>query len=219
MDAEFRALIEQERLLLRHDTDEILKIPREALEEYASSIIPIAFAKMGSLDENDENVINAQERFNLLCQAAPSVPKKALESICLAHVFFEFSFGVGAYKDEDRTPVWIADNISSIAMARGFALGAAGADLQTFDESSKVMRHAMREAKTTLAKAAASARHAENYANKKKVFLWLDANFSICKSMNEAAQMMVDKELVDATFGTVRDWVADWKKQRSAGTP
>jgi hypothetical protein len=67
-------------------------------------------------------------------------------------------------------------------------------------------------------KARAAKRHTENRAMKADVFKWLDDNFASCKSMDAAAEAMAGK-LVPATFRTVRDWVTDWKKLRSASTP
>lgn len=60
--------------------------------------------------------------------------------------------------------------------------------------------------------------HAENYAMKANAFSWLDANFDTCKSMDAAAEAMAGM-LIPATFRTVRGWVTEWKKLRSAGTP
>lgn len=64
----------------------------------------------------------------------------------------------------------------------------------------------------------ADAIHTENRAMKADVFKWLDDNFASCKSMDAAAEAMAGK-LVPATFRTVRDWVTEWKKLRSASTP
>jgi hypothetical protein len=70
----------------------------------------------------------------------------------------------------------------------------------------------------SLAKSAALVRHAENHAMKAQVFEWLDENMSRYRSMDAAAEAMAGK-LVPVTFRTVRAWVSEWKKQRSAGRP
>ena len=67
-------------------------------------------------------------------------------------------------------------------------------------------------------KKGAAVRHKENHAMKAQVFDWLDSNFDNCKSMDSAAELMAGK-LVPATFRTVRGWVTEWKKLRSASTP
>lgn len=72
--------------------------------------------------------------------------------------------------------------------------------------------------KKSLANAGAAGRHTENRAMKQEVFAWLDTNFSTCTSMDDAAEKMAGK-LVPCRFRTVRDWVGQWKKLRSAGTP
>ena len=64
----------------------------------------------------------------------------------------------------------------------------------------------------------ANKRHKENHAMKADAFKWLDGNFDNCTSMDSAAEMMAGK-LVPATFRTVRGWVTEWRKLRSAGTP
>lgn len=61
-------------------------------------------------------------------------------------------------------------------------------------------------------------RHAENRAMKAEVFKWLDDNFANFKSMDSAAEAMAGK-LIPATFRTVRAWVTEWKKLRSASRP
>lgn len=69
-----------------------------------------------------------------------------------------------------------------------------------------------------LARKGADVAHQENRALKADVFRWLDDNFSNCKSMDAAATSMAGK-IVPMTFRTVRDWVTEWKKLRSASTP
>ena len=70
----------------------------------------------------------------------------------------------------------------------------------------------------SLSKRGVNARHNENRAMKQEVFAWLDTNFSTCTSMDDAAEKMAGK-LVPCRFRTVRDWVGEWKKLRSTGTP
>ena len=69
-----------------------------------------------------------------------------------------------------------------------------------------------------LARKGADAIHQENRACKADAFAWLDANFSTCKSMDAAAEVMAGK-IVPQKFRAVRDWVREWKKLRSASTP
>lgn len=79
-------------------------------------------------------------------------------------------------------------------------------------------RNAFNKGKSAIPKQNARKRHAENHAMKVDVFKWLDSNFDNCKSMDSVAEMMAGK-LVPATFRTVRGWVTEWKKLRSASTP
>ena len=77
---------------------------------------------------------------------------------------------------------------------------------------------AFEEGKKTFAKAGASAAHAENRAIKQDVFAWLDTNMPNFKSMDSAAEAIAGK-VAPVKFRTARDWVGEWKKLRSTGTP
>lgn len=72
-------------------------------------------------------------------------------------------------------------------------------------------------ARAAMAKAGATGRHRENREMKDDVFRWLDAHFSECSSMDSAAETMAGV-VVPMKFRTVRAWVTEWKKLRSAGT-
>ena len=65
--------------------------------------------------------------------------------------------------------------------------------------------------------AKAHKRHAENRAMKADVFTWLDSNMMNFKSMDAAAQAITRQQPI--AFRTARDWVGEWKKVRSTGTP
>lgn len=60
--------------------------------------------------------------------------------------------------------------------------------------------------------------HSEHYAMKQQVFAWLDGNMANFKSMDGAADAIAGK-VVPIGWRTARDWVGQWKKLRSAGTP
>lgn len=72
-------------------------------------------------------------------------------------------------------------------------------------------------ARTAQAKHGAGVRHRENREMKNDVFRWLDAHFSECSSMDSAAETMAGV-VVPMKFRTIRAWVTEWKKLRSAGT-
>jgi hypothetical protein len=63
----------------------------------------------------------------------------------------------------------------------------------------------------------ANIKHSGNRSRKAKVFSWLDSNMVKFKSMDAAAQAIANHEPI--AFRTARDWVGDWKKLRSTGTP
>ena len=66
--------------------------------------------------------------------------------------------------------------------------------------------------------ARAHSAHAENRAMKQEVFAWLDTNMPNFKSMDSAAEAIAGK-VAPVKFRTARDWVGEWKKIRSTGTP
>ncbi|MET3459787.1 hypothetical protein [Variovorax atrisoli] len=69
-----------------------------------------------------------------------------------------------------------------------------------------------------LARLGAAAAHAENRAMKALVMTWCDSNMGQFKSMDAAAEAVAGK-LVPVKFRTARQWIGDWRKLRSAGTP
>ena len=74
---------------------------------------------------------------------------------------------------------------------------------------------AVEEGKKTLAKAGASAAHAENRAMQQDVFAWLDKNPP--KILDVAADTIHELKLVPMSWRTIRKWVGEWKKLRSTG--
>lgn len=66
--------------------------------------------------------------------------------------------------------------------------------------------------------AKANKRHEENRALKAEVFSCCDDHMRDFKSMDSAAEAIAGK-LVPVKFRTARDWIGEWKKLRSAGTP
>lgn len=71
---------------------------------------------------------------------------------------------------------------------------------------------------TDFARRGATGRHAENRAMKAEVHKWCEAQLSKFKSMDSAAEAVAGK-VVPVKFRTAREWIAEWKKTRSAGTP
>lgn len=76
----------------------------------------------------------------------------------------------------------------------------------------------LKKAKTEMALNGAHARHASARANKAKVFTWCDENMARFKSMDDAA-LDIAETFVKEKFRTVREWMTEWKKLRSASTP
>jgi hypothetical protein len=61
-------------------------------------------------------------------------------------------------------------------------------------------------------------RHSKSRADKQLVFAWCEENIHRFGSMDDAA-MDIAETFVPQKFRTVRDWMTEWKKLRSASTP
>lgn len=68
------------------------------------------------------------------------------------------------------------------------------------------------------ARKAAFASHEKNRIDKQTVFTWCDSNMSRFSSMDEAA-LDIAESFVPQKFRTVRTWMTEWKKLRSASSP
>ena len=111
---------------------------------------------------------------------------------------------------------WLSEAQDALSLANGNYMWEQGAK----SERESGMEHsvgAVTAARTALAKTAAQARHTENRSMKADVFKWLDAQMADFRSMDAAAEAITKQQPI--VFRTARDWVGDWKKLRSAGTP
>ena len=68
------------------------------------------------------------------------------------------------------------------------------------------------------ARNSAAASHAKDRAHKEQVFAWCDENMHRFKRMDDAA-IDIAETFVPNPFSTVRGWMTDWKKLRSASKP
>lgn len=109
---------------------------------------------------------------------------------------------------------WLAEAQEALVLERGDDMWNAG----VAHANEQAGPQAMVSARSALARTAAAARHAENRAFKRDVFAWCDKNMHQFKSMDAAAEAIAGK-VVSVAFRTARDWIGDWKKLRSAGTP
>ncbi|MDP1742931.1 hypothetical protein [Polaromonas sp.] len=111
---------------------------------------------------------------------------------------------------------WLSEAQDALFLANGNYMWDEGAKLER-ESAMANSANAVTAARTALAKAAAQARHTETRNMKADVFDWLDVHMTEFKSMDAAAQAIIKQQPV--VFRTARDWVGDWKKLRSAGTP
>ena len=112
---------------------------------------------------------------------------------------------------------WLSEAQDALSLANGNHMWDEGAKLERESAVEKNSADAFNAARTALAKAAAQARHSETRNMKADVFEWLDTHMVEFKSMDAAAQAIIKQQPV--VFRTARDWVGEWKKLRSAGTP
>lgn len=123
------------------------------------------------------------------------------------------SLRAGAFEDAFN---WLSEAQDALLIARGDFMWDEGAKLER-ESAMENSVSAATAARTALAKTAAHARHTENRSMKADVFKWLDAQKAVFKSMDAAAQAITKQQPI--AFRTARDWVGEWKKLRSAGTP
>lgn len=111
---------------------------------------------------------------------------------------------------------WLSEAQDALSLAHGSYMWDEG---EKSGSESAMENHpnAVAAARTALAKSAAQARHAETRNMKADVFKWLDSSMADFKSMDAAAQAIIKQQPI--TFRTARDWVGEWRKLRSAGTP
>lgn len=79
-------------------------------------------------------------------------------------------------------------------------------------------KQAAERSRSARARAAAARRHIENHAMRAQVFEWLDENMKHIASFDAAADAIAGK-VVPVKWRTARDWVALWRKVRSASRP
>ncbi|ATA55196.1 hypothetical protein CKY39_19740 [Variovorax boronicumulans] len=160
------------------------------------------------------NVDRAPERAKLLADLPLKAPPDN-SSILLAMAISWFNKAATeiAAGRLERGLNWLAEAHEALVLERGDEMWNAG----VAHANEAAGQQAMISARSALARTAAAARHAENRAFKQDVFSWCDKNMGKFKSMDAAAEAIAGK-VVSVTFRTARDWIAEWKKLRSAGT-
>lgn len=215
----------REELAKLNDAVDIFGIPSDVFGECGTSYLFVVAAddpesKRCADPERIRMRSKAASKFERLCGAVPRVPKGALSALSMAYGAFLMATengqdmsGLNASGGSETLSIQV---LTSIAEMRGVALGSAFGPARLPEDVLKIVLGHM--ARKKMLSDAASKIHVENRAAKADVFAWLDANFSTCASMDDAAGRMAGK-LVPHTYRTVRDWVGQWKKLRSASTP
>ena len=100
-----------------------------------------------------------------------------------------------------------------------FALNYISSEIE-IDLTSELIGKYKKEVIKSLATKGAASRHKEGRSCKEDVFKWADENMKSLGSMDEAADVLTDMKpkLVPYTRRTVRKWLTEWNKLRSAGT-
>lgn len=188
----------------------VLCIPESVFREHGTAGLGLMLrdhaVRNGQVD--DYALPNVEARFDALCNAAPNTPRDAIQLFSQAYA------GITTFFDDRFT---YPGDVEAIKMLMVVSLGLGGA-MGVISATREVENGAQKEARTLLGILGANAAHKENRSCKADAFAWLDANFSTCKSMDAAAEAMAGK-IVPQKFRTVRDWVTEWKKLRSASTP
>lgn len=215
MQEEIEQLARDELVSLNDFLDNVLEIPRTTFRKYYAAAFMLEFIDReinGIYSDIAQDLIGigADAQLEKLCEVAPNIPREAIRAFSIAYSIFDMVF----IDKKFATHLYGIDAIEMFLVVRelkGFAIGIVAGTASSDS-------NAVKAARAIFAKSGAAVRHTENRAMKADVFKWLDDNFTNCKSMDSAAEAMTGK-LVPATFRTVRDWVAEWKKLRSASTP
>ena len=219
----------QEELKSLNEAIDLLGIPADVFSECGTSFLEL------SIERDASRIVNAKseagefvppelisidskgsKKFERLCKSAPHLSADSLSAISLAYGAILIATNNGqdmsGLESAGGSEMKSLKILMTIATTRGIALGHCGLSAGVL----KIVQENM--ARKKMLSDAASKIHVENRAAKADAFAWLDANFSTCTSMDDAAGKMAGK-LVPYTFRTVRDWVGEWKKLRSTGTP
>lgn len=150
-------------------------------------------------------------QLQILLQGIPikAIPPDAALYLALSmYCYAEAANHATAGRLDDAFDV-LYDAHQALQFRHGESMWQGGAEHSKFEQE--------RDARSALAKTAASARHAENRAMKQQVFEWCDSYMAQAPSMDAAASRVAGV-VVPVAWRTVRDWMTEWKKLRSAGT-
>ena len=148
----------------------------------------------------------------------PFVERLALDDILTGAAMYWFAAASTSYLANDIQGAfdWLSEAQDALSFANGNHMWDEGAKLERESAMANSV-DAFSAARTALAKTGAQARHTETRNMKAEVFEWLVAHMVEFKSMDAAAQAIIKQQPI--VFRTARDWVGEWKKLRSAGTP
>ena len=121
MDAEFKALIEDEYSVLRSIARNIVGDSFDDLMKYGSSAMILSIVSQGDLSADAPIAVEAKRKFALLCKSMPRINKDVLMALGLSFSSYEYAFGDG--NKEEMTNAKVASTISAISMIIGFAVG------------------------------------------------------------------------------------------------
>lgn len=173
----------------------------------------IAWTLYNHLSELSESQQQATFRDDTPFEERPSIG-----DILKGAAMYWFVAAASSYRAGDVVGAfdWLSEAQDALSLANGNYMWDEGAKLER-ESAMENSANAVTAARTALAKAAAQARHTETRSMKADVFDWLDVHMVEFKSMDAAAQAIIKQQPV--VFRTARDWVGDWKRLRSAGTP
>jgi len=156
----------------------------------------------------------ASERLTLLASSPfAEVPDTSSLLRAASLYFFHRADQAAAEENFKLAFDWLHEAYDSVSLEHGNWSWEGGVE----DGKQSSTDTALEAARSALAKNAAKARHAENRALKQQVFEWCDGNMANTPSMDAAASLVAGV-IVPVAWRTVREWMTDWRKLRSAGT-
>lgn len=156
-----------------------------------------------------------QAFFRIDTPVTERIPSEILLN-CIGIYWLSVAANMNRCGDSAGSQEWIFEGLDALNFSNGIYMWDAAYEIGR-DENAESEKTKVDDARTTLARIAANARHAENRSMKADVFTWLDSHTPEFTVIEAAARAIVKQQPI--THVTARDWFKEWKKLRSASTP
>lgn len=166
------------------------------------------YDQLSNIEEDPEEILFRRELQLLERPAAAQVLD------CIALHFFARASAAASCNDFATAMNCLGEAGEACALSDGLTQFDSGFDLA----KSSMVEEATSVARNAMARTAAAARHRENHAMKTEVFSWMSANWEAGHSLDDFASRIAGS-VVPLKWRTVREYLTEWNKMRSTGTP